>query len=314
MKRFVRFLSIFLILGLGIITVFSIKPKAYMHSDYKHIDDINYINVNHNFETVTTFTNQGNLSYFNIRFNDTSNIYGLPSTFETVSQVGSFNIYFNSNVSFVDFTLDYDDFVLTITNNGGFSYEYMPYKINIRIVGTVYHLNADFESGLFQELDIYSNNWSFDFKLYGDFSTGDFINVLSNYGVENQSTFKWFYYKDFDSALTDYGKGYTDGLSDGYEQGYNHGKDAGLKDGKEIGIEQGITIGKEIGFTDGYDKGINDATDHSFYGIIGQVFQGLGSFLSIQLLPNITFGAILSVPLVFGIISFIIGKRGGKDD
>lgn len=303
-------------MGLAVVAVFSVKPKAYMHSDYKHIDDISYINVNHNLTNSTNFTQWGELhgAYFNINFGDTSDIYGIPNVFESVSQVGSFNIYFNSNKSLNDFSTDLTDFILTISNNGGFTYQYMPYKIMVRQVGSAFHYMADFESSIFQELDISTNYWTFDFKIIGNFNSGDYIDVLSNYGVENQSTFKWFYYKDFDSNLTDYEQGYTDGLADGIEEGYNRGKDEGLAEGLETGRENGISIGKDIGYAEGYDKGLNDATDYSFYGIIGQVFQGLGSFLSIELLPNITFGAILSVPLVFGIISFIIGKRGGKDD
>ena len=68
------------------------------------------------------------------------------------------------------------------------------------------------------------------------------------------------------------------------------------------------------GFREGKDEGLRLSTDHSFYGLISQVFAGLGTFLAIELLPNITFGAIFAVPLVFGIIFFIIGKRGGKND
>lgn len=43
-------------------------------------------------------------------------------------------------------------------------------------------------------------------------------------------------------------------------------------------------------------------------GFFGTLFGSIGSFLSIEILPNISFGLILAVPLIFGIISFLIGK------
>lgn len=94
--------------------------------------------------------------------------------------------------------------------------------------------------------------------------------------------------------------------------------DYGYEDGYEDGYDYGFPLGRQQGYDMGVDKGFNDgvasATDYSFFGLITQVFAGLGSFLAIELLPRITIGALLAVPLVFGIISFIIGKRGGKDD
>ena len=101
---------------------------------------------------------------------------------------------------------------------------------------------------------------------------------------------------------------------DAYNTGYNNGYDNGFIDGGNEGMLEGYLSGYDEGYYNGYDQGINVVSDLSFYSLISQVFSGIGTFLAIELLPNITFGAIFAVPLVFGIIFFIIGKRGGKDD
>lgn len=59
-----------------------------------------------------------------------------------------------------------------------------------------------------------------------------------------------------------------------------------------------------------YSKGKADAMAENpdQVGFFGTLFGSIGSFLSIEILPNISLGLILSVPLIFGIISFLIGK------
>ena len=59
-----------------------------------------------------------------------------------------------------------------------------------------------------------------------------------------------------------------------------------------------------------YSKGKADAMAENpdQVGFFGTLFSSIGGFLSIEILPNISFGLILAVPLIFGIISFLIGK------
>lgn len=306
MKRIILFTSIFLTLSMGLIAFFAVKPKAYINTDYKHIDDINYIAVNHDFDNFTTYTDWFNGSHFNISFNETSNIYGLPSTFETVSQAGSLIIYFTSNRPYIDFSDTKATYLLTISNESGSSYEYVPHNVTVQELGSIYRLSADFESTNTQVFDIASNSWSFSFKIFGDYGSGDDITVLSDYGENNKSRFNWFYYKDFDTNIDDYWRGYGDGLNDGYNDG--------LTDGYDNGKTDGIAEGYRDGYAQGLIDGSLSGDDYSFAGLLGQVFIGLGSLLAINLLPGISLGAIIAVPVVFGIIAFILGKRGGKDD
>lgn len=242
--------------------------KAVMHHDYKHIDDINYISVIHHFDNNMYYTEWGHFAEasFKISFTDNTNIYGLPNVFETTSQVGSFNMYFNSNLSISEFTTDISDYALTIRNNTGFSYNYYPYDININQVGSVYHLNAEFESGIIQELDIASNTWYFDFFIIGDYSTGDYVNMYAFNG-DNLSSFSWYYYKDPDNMLSDYERGWVDGYGAGFDNWYEGRYQLGFDDGYVAGRAE---YGKYFppgspdgfngwyGFQDGYDYGLDE--------------------------------------------------------
>lgn len=61
----------------------------------------------------------------------------------------------------------------------------------------------------------------------------------------------------------------------------------------------------------GYNEGVASTSDYSITGLLFQVFAGMAGVLAIELLPNISIGSIVAIPLVFGIIYFILGKRKG---
>lgn len=115
-----------------------------------------------------------------------------------------------------------------------------------------------------------------------------------------------------------YNDGYNDGYDYAYELGYINGKYFGYNDGLEKVFYDGFVgtqYSNENSFP--YNKGFNDGvatnSDFSFVGLLEQIFVGLGSLLAINLLPGISIGVIIAVPLVFGIIYFILGKRRGDD-
>ncbi len=156
------------------------------------------------------------------------------------------------------------------------------------------------------------------------------------------------YQLGFDNGLrVGYDDGYDDGLDDGFYDGYNQGLDdgevIGYQNGRaEYGIifngerrtaewygqyryEQGFDYGRReygIYFMNDwrnaewygnymYNQGLNETDATGFRGLLTAVFGGLGDLLGIQLLPGVYLGAIVAVPLVFGIIFFILGKRKG---
>ncbi len=122
-----------------------------------------------------------------------------------------------------------------------------------------------------------------------------------------------------------YINGRTDGYNNGYNNGYNVGYDDGYMDGKEYGINfgreywyevgyevgfgQGRIAGYDEGYSVGYSDGLSETTDKNFGRLLGGLFTGIGAFLAINLLPGISIGAIIAVPIVFGIIAFILGRK-----
>lgn len=299
MKRFVRFLSIFLIMGLATIAVFSIKPKATANTSYGFVaplkfyfKDYNYYYDNDDYEFDFTFIP---ITYdyiiFNFGDNVARDIYLMSTARELFVNTGV-GIHI-SNRSDLIWSINFDD----ITNN--FDYYFIAYNYN-------------------QIINI-----------------EDYLTDFYNYGYNNGSDdgYDTGYGRGYDNALYNgYITGYDDGLDDGYITGYDTGYDEGYADGSEGAFDEGYAQARDEfgayiddkwqGYNDGYDYGYdlgyylgyNESGNLGFADLIGQVFVGLGSFLSIELLPNITFGAIFAVPLVFGIIFFIIGRRGGKDD
>lgn len=112
---------------------------------------------------------------------------------------------------------------------------------------------------------------------------------------------------------------------DHYQMGYDTGYDEGLDYGQARGYNSGYSYSRSIyGYYYNndwrtalewgdlrYNEGLITQDATGFGALLGSIFTGLGSLLAIELLPNIPIGAIIAVPLVFGLIFFILGKRGG---
>lgn len=126
-----------------------------------------------------------------------------------------------------------------------------------------------------------------------------------------------FTQQDIDNA---YQQGYQDAYDLGFSVGYQDGESKGYGNGYQQGLsilqtdlDNMLALEYQRGYDNGYGQGATNAGDYS--GFMGIIFSGLGivgSLLEIELLPNITIGMIVAVPLVFGIIMFIVGRK--KDD
>lgn len=113
-------------------------------------------------------------------------------------------------------------------------------------------------------------------------------------------------------------EGYNNGYIAGKEDGYNEGYDEGYSLGNSDGYEKGFDLGREQGYNEGYDEGYSKGYNigmniqhNKFSDLLNGVFTAIGTFLGIRLFPGITIGALLAVPIVFGIIAFILGRRRG---
>lgn len=162
----------------------------------------------------------------------------------------------------------------------------------------------------------------------GIYTEGDigYFEILNNdFGIRliDRDELEWeiFFNESFDNDdyyFVAYDYNYIINLNDSLSRDIIDSYNTGFRSGKDKGFEEGQSEASSYwyyeGLREGKEEGMRLASDNTFFGLISQVFAGLGTFLAIELLPNITFGAIFAVPLVFGIIFFIIGKRGGKDD
>lgn len=107
-----------------------------------------------------------------------------------------------------------------------------------------------------------------------------------------------------------YDLGYSAGYNYGYNIGHNNGYGEGVEDGETIGYNQGYEQGYNAGYQIGYNTGINEQlANKDFAYLLRSAFVAIGAFLGINLLPGISIGAIIAVPIVFGIIAFVLGKR-----
>ena len=180
----------------------------------------------------------------------------------------------------------------------------------------------------FDMYDIQSNlNFSEDFYIFRQGQSSEYQQGYDDGFLDGE---------DYEQGYND---GYNDGNNEGYNVGYMHGEQAGYYLGYDDGYDDGFLDGEnyEQGYNDGYNMGREDygirigddwktadwwgsyqyaqglyATDGTgFVSLLSAIFGGLGDLLSIEILPGIYIGAIVAVPLVFGIIFFILGKRKG---
>lgn len=112
-------------------------------------------------------------------------------------------------------------------------------------------------------------------------------------------------YRDTDVVTNSYNFIYKTRLYDEgiemYEGGYNNGYDDGYFEGKQL---------YGVGYNEGYNKGISESIESGgFSMILSSMFTSVGVLLSVELLPNISIGSIVAIPIVFGVIMFIIGRK-----
>src|SRR5690554_760177 len=74
------------------------------------------------------------------------------------------------------------------------------------------------------------------------------------------------------------------------------------------GYRQGKIDGEEVGYWKGYEDAIGEEP-FGFTNVLFSIFNGFAALFAIELLPNISIGALILIPIVFGIIAFIIGRK-----
>ena len=69
------------------------------------------------------------------------------------------------------------------------------------------------------------------------------------------------------------------------------------------------TVEQEAYMRGKFDGQLESNDELGFGGLLSASFIALSSLLAIELLPNISLGMIIAIPIVFGVIAFILGRR-----
>jgi hypothetical protein len=116
----------------------------------------------------------------------------------------------------------------------------------------------------------------------GDPFTFDIVGVVGNF------------YDTYISSSS-YSNGYSEGVSVGYSNGYS--------EGASVGYSNGYTEGASVG----YDDGLYDASSNfGIWDLFSNAFGSVGNILSIQLFPGLSIGLLISVPIAFAFILWLI--------
>lgn len=176
------------------------------------------------------------------------------------------------------------------------------------------------------------------------YNSGYESGLYDGYANGYQAGYDQGYLVGMNENETSYGQGYNQG----YDIGYRKGKWEGQEEGFNKGWQGGLETGKEIGFNNGYKEGVSTVYENGFGGVInpdtnnpydetasypyGQGYNdGLLStesgglwavlfsailapfqVLGIEMLPGVTLGMIVAVPLVFGLLAWILSAGKSK--
>ncbi len=191
-----------------------------------------------------------------------------------------------------------------------------------------FYMRLELIGGPVYDLDVNSFQFRYINMSQTDLLTSyyDFLDINDIYNEGFDAGFASGYQQGYDTGLTDaisisdYESAFNWGVQVGYNQavnelgsydaGYSDGVADGLADGLAEGYNSGYSVGYSIGKTDGYNEGINDSVSQ---GWLLSIFNLFGTVLAIELLPNITIGFLVGLPVILGLVFFIIKVARGGD-
>lgn len=81
--------------------------------------------------------------------------------------------------------------------------------------------------------------------------------------------------------------------------------------GSSVNILPYPFVSYDDAWQEGYDFALELTKNTSgFKGLLAAAFSGIGQILAIELFPNLSIGVIILVPIVLGLVLFILGKKG----
>lgn len=330
-----RFLMFFLVLSVSILTLFNVEVNAavsgstsskgiieYENQEYKYFDLSLQENIIPNKEYFTKFTRSGKTysdNWLNV------GIYN--HELFSIHDPGGFYIF--------DISWFFGELVRQMTSGSGYSLMLKQdknntgFNIDITNLNTVHGLittSVDFNviASLPTSNDILyrlENEWysaqeqnvtavkiGFRLIFVGDIEIAStyldsanwnyevYYNFISGNTVLSGSSKLYTYLGEQDN--TPLGVMYKNVESENYQMGYNAGYDSGYY----------------VGHSAGYNAGFTDGTggSGSAWGMIWSSFLSVFSILSITVFPGVTLGMFAMIPLVFGLLAFIL-NLGKKD-
>lgn len=153
------------------------------------------------------------------------------------------------------------------------------------------------------------NSFEYDYS-NSEYSLNDYafywLKFYSNTYANEFYGFDFEIYQNYylpDTLETAYTSGYAEGESEGYADGHEVGYAEGINDGYTAGYEDGESDGYATGKSDGI--AIGESRDYSPFAVIKNAIASAGSFLSFEIMPNISIGLLMSLPLVGAVIAWI---------
>lgn len=186
------------------------------------------------------------------------------------------------------------------------------YDVNDSSLGT--WTQAQTKENALDILSMPTNTSYFDILVYTTETSFTYAFSMTKLAfMTNSKVYSYDYIMNFDYQSI-FGDGFDLGLEAAqqtiFNKGYEQGFEEGLLSSENPEFDVRYDMGYEQGLADGQAMTLDDAL--SIRAILSTTFGGISDLLGITLLPNITIGAIIAVPLVFGLIAFIIGVAKGK--
>ena len=242
--------------------------------DYDHEDVLKTYNFNFNDDLNSNGSYRLFLTsyYEDLNYNNTTGAYFFTSSYKTdISYNNINNTFYFSNATQTTF-LDIDERMCNVSQALSDQLYIKLYFENCYILDSDYY-NEDTRWDFVDMLQYYLN--AFDKKI--DYFK--FINYINNYMGDNN--------------IGDKNQAYNNGYNDGYDEGFNTGVS--------------MSNNYDQGFNDGYAQGIGDnIVPKNIIGWFRIISRGVQSVLDIEILPYMKVGYIISIPIMFGLILFII--------
>lgn len=136
---------------------------------------------------------------------------------------------------------------------------------------------------------------------YDDFLASNYMSVYYLIDTKNLIEIKKVNFTDFEQSL-------KNSFDAGQKKGYKNGYDYGLSQVSDTVKKEGYNNGYYDGKNAGYDEGLAVGNSSLNLGLnsMSSLFNGLSSLLGIKVFGTVPLGAFLGIPLLFGLVMFIL--------